>query len=370
MRVISYLPPTLAWACLLGHLGPALGADRPLTRQALIEGLRTEEGLVRSAECWFENVQTPTKANAIPVIREACRLRGEKNYGRFITSEAQAKSRSSLCHWLRSGPKERLEYFDIGAQKSASPRQVQAFDGVAVRSLSIRDGNTIGSVKSVDAAHWNNSNRLHPFTLIWRFNDTPYSEILAEGRDYAAAPVPRGNEVLTRVSVRHPTLDSHSFVFLFGPDCRMLERRVIVLFASEDRPRLNEIHTFAGYERFDNLKGEPIWFPRRAEYHFVAGVLPDGSPAVYETKHIRIRDITFNVDIPDAMFELKLPESAKVYDDLTGQGWLEPGVRPAAVFPEEARPRWLLVGGVVALAAVVTALVVALRIRRRRAAPG
>mgnify|MGYP001577319726 FL=1 len=85
------------------------------------------------------------------------------------------------------------------------------------------------------------------------------------------------------------------------------------------------------------------------------GLHPNGKLVEYLTLNIETKDIKFNMEIPDGVFELRIPSDARVWDGVTGLGWLEPGNRPEMLFPEEARrKRWITVAVVVLLALVLT----------------
>jgi len=108
---------------------------------------------------------------------------------------------------------------------------------------------------------------------------------------------------------------------------------------------------FTQYRAFNDPSGEVISYPMEIVYHYYIGHAPNGTLVETGTKTYTIEDIKFNIDIPDDKFDLKIPKDAKVFDGVTGLGWLPEGERPAALFPEEARQaRWIMFAVIVSLA--------------------
>ncbi|MCI0381053.1 MAG: hypothetical protein L0215_26005 [Gemmataceae bacterium] len=227
----------------------------------------------------------------------------------------------------------------------------------------------IASVDTTKSGHWSDSNHVHPFSLVYVYYERPYSEWVHEGVNFTLAREQHHGRSVTRVAVTNPKNPGNTIILFFGRDGRLIERQIIFQLPSEPKPFVCEIHELSDYETFPNPNGEPIWFPRRAVYHYNMGVHPNGTLVEYLTETIHIKDIKFNVEIPDGVFELPIPSDARVWDGVTGLGWLEPGNRPEMIFPEEAhRKRWLTIGIVVGLGLAVTIAIAWYRRGRRAAA--
>ena len=71
---------------------------------------------------------------------------------------------------------------------------------------------------------------------------------------------------------------------------------------------------FSGFRPYDDGRGNRFWFPSTAMLRYYLGVMPDGSPVQGHAMRIDVGEIEFNVDIPDAKFELEAPEGVPVRD--------------------------------------------------------
>lgn len=140
------------------------------------------------------------------------------------------------------------------------------------------------------------------------------------------------------------------------------------MWNSPTTTKLVEKHTFFDYRSYTDSSGETIWFPHEATYKTYARLPSDGSAIEKSVRKVKIRDIKFNVEIPDEFFELKIPKNAKLYDGVTGLGWLPEGERPDELFPAEARARhwtWAAIG--IFTTALILAFAVVIVRRRRNA---
>ncbi len=337
-----------------------------VTREGVAAWLRHGEGLVKSAECSFEIHQWVTKADDIPAIREACRNRGnEKDYLSYVYNEHDSRVRNNLIHWWRKGEKERNETFIPGDDSEGGKPSTTAFDGQIVRTLGHHEDGIRGSIESIRGAAWNAINRIDPFSFLYQFQNLCYSEIIAKGPEFNCYFIERAGEKYTRVSVAHPKFQWCSFVLEFDNQNRLIERQIIRKVEHDPKPRLHEKHRFFDYKAYQDASGETIWFPHRGEYSYYLGPLNNGGVVEYSSKTIRVRDIKFNVDIPDEKFVLAFPKNAKIYDGLTGAGWLEESVKPSLWDPPKSN--WWRVPLVVICVLFLMAVVVIIIWKKRRA---
>jgi hypothetical protein len=136
------------------------------------------------------------------------------------------------------------------------------------------------------------------------------------------------------------------------------------------KPFAIEVHLFSEYRAFENPVGDPVWFPTHAEYRTNMGITSSDALAENKTLTVDVTEIKFNVDIDDEQFQLLIPRSAKVWDGVTGLGFLKPGDRPEALFPEEAERAFrirVLVTAILIL--FCSGLIVWYRRRRRHRLP-
>ena len=151
---------------------------------------------------------------------------------------------------------------------------------------------------------WGSHNRHYPFSFLYEYQTTKYSDIVQNATDFSIKALPRKTPGHIQISLGHPEIPTKAFVLRFDEKRRLVERRLINHFPDEPRPRLSQKHVFSNYEKYEHSSGEPIWFPQKAVYHFYAGVLADGTPVEYWAKVIEVNELEFNVEIPDEVFVL------------------------------------------------------------------
>lgn len=332
------------------------------SRSAVVNWLRHQEEIVRSSQCEIEVKVSGPRPEMKKLIEDVCRLERKTNY--YMISEQSERKNSYAAKWWRDGVKERY----TKVKMDGSIEDI-AFDGQTVRTLVRKEGDRRGAVDTIESANWSNTNRLHPYSLIYLYYERPYSEVVERGTDFKLTQGRHNNQMLTRVQVSEPKEPTFSVVLFFSKDGRMVERQVIRKLPDDRQRFVREIHILSKFESFPSRTGESIQFPRHATYRYNMGVHPNGTLVEYMTEEIDIRDIQFNIDIPKETFQLRIPRDVEVYDSITGLGLLKPGHRPDALFPEEVnRRRWIAIV-LVMLAAIVTAAVV-WQARRRRAMAG
>jgi hypothetical protein len=207
--------------------------------------------------------------------------------------------------------------------------------------------------------------------MLYQYSDTLYSAIVAAAVDYSSKGMVSNNERRTQITVRHPTLKSGKrFILTFDEGNRLIERQLLHNVPMVQQPVVFEVHRFLDYQAHLDQSGETIWFPRRAEYHYYKEQPVDGKRVEWMTERFTIADVKFNIDIPDHYFTFDPPKNAKVYDGLTGQGWLPAQADQTIWADPQPPPRPTAGWSVWALAALALASVAvlfgALRYRRRR----
>jgi hypothetical protein len=278
------------------------------------------------------------------LIQQACRLRygtgqGTRKVAAFVYSEKDAAARSYTSHWWRRDSKEREERTCGGARAPGDALKgrdyVVAFDGHVVRSLGVKpDGRVVGKMDRPSRL-WNARNRIHPFSFLYQYANMAYSDILEKGTGFRLSAVTIDGKDYSRVSVGHPVDKGKEFVFLLDSKGRTVQRDLLYRLYAPEPPRVHKRFTFHDYREHADPSGEVIWFPHKAVCHGYMDYLPDGRPVENVTKTIIIREIRFNVEIPDEMFTIEFPPGTKVLDRVTGVGLVE-HVQDLDKFREEA----------------------------------
>jgi len=293
----------------------------PASQQEVVAWLQHQESFVRSMECTFENVESPTSPENIPRIHEVCDKHGMDAEQYVYTKELTDKWTCSVG-WYREGSKERWDKFRKAEGQSAhlakDPFRVMAFDGHVARELERGADQIIGSLMTFEDSHFRAAVP-DPFSFLFEYAMIPYSEILAGGTDLRISTVSREGQVFTQVSVRYEP-EKKSFVLLFDNNHRLVERQLIA--HSKSVSGIIEKHTFSDYVRHTDDSGESVWFPHQAVWHHYIGPLPEDPPVEYGKKTLTIKQIKFNVDIPDEKFTIQFPPGTKIYDEISGFGWV------------------------------------------------
>jgi hypothetical protein len=289
----------------------------------------------------------------VPLLRTFFRLKGnEKEANAYIVGDPYAKKHSHHVKWWRRGLLERLEKSEPGTPSKL--HSITTFNGQILRILHYQEAAPFGFVYSAERYGWLSKNRVDPFEFLYVSYNANFSEIVAKGKDFRLDKERRGGQDYVRVTVRHPVYESGGYELLFGKGGLLVERR---LFGVKEKKKtrqwvVEEITSLSNYRRCELPQGGILWFPFRAVIGHYVGQLPDGRLVQWKTQTVTVKDLRFNVDIPGEKFALEFPKDMKVFDGLTGQDrWLEPGVRPAAVFYPEAQARnrlWWIVGTSVA----------------------
>jgi len=359
---------------------PVLSANAAdtLTRDALVALLRHRESLVRTLECRFASSRTATTAQMVRLPRQLYPKEGRgSDYERFLTTPEMARLHNYEVHWWRRAVQERTEKLAVSAT-NGSGRHVgessvtNVFNGEVVRNLARGEEGVFGSIEP--PSRWYSVHQTHPMSLLYKYQNTPYSDLIARSPTCEVSAIQRGGRSYTRVYFHHPTFyssDSSSFVLLFDENDLLLERDCIVKLSQDREPRVYEEHTFSDYRKYADSSGEQIWFPNHAVYHYYAGDLSDGAHVEYMSDDITITDIKFNVPIPDDKFVLEFPKDARVYDEASGVGWLDEAAKRAKSAAELTHPmsptRWALIICSALLAVLITVFVWRRRRRMRHA---
>lgn len=312
---------------VLGSNSAALG-DVP-TRESIVQSLRHQETLVRSAVIEFEVSYHPTRSDQVGLIHQFGRRHGVfKEVTRAILTQEVANQKAYGVRWWRKGEKERVEKFRQGKVVGESADSIEVYDGQFVRRLNRSNGQETGTISTAHSSAWKRTDRLTPFSLIYEWTSIPYSDIVEHGRNYDVTLVPGNGPRFAKVMVGHPTNERRSFMLGFDAEWRIVERETYgpLLFMRDRHDALHKRSEFSDYRRHtDDSSGEAIWFPYRSISQFYLGETPEGTPIPYLAREVNTRRADFNRDIPDDMFVVSFPADADVWDDInTPGGWLGP----------------------------------------------
>src|SRR5690606_20340373 len=96
-------------------------------RAHIVEALRHNEGLVRSAKCEFTWEVAPTDPGMAPLIRQVFADRGAPEEAvHYHTSKKAAEKQSYKAVWWRDGQKERVERYPLNGDTSGEAETTQA----------------------------------------------------------------------------------------------------------------------------------------------------------------------------------------------------------------------------------------------------
>jgi hypothetical protein len=343
---------------------------KPVDRKTIIAWLQHHEGLVRACESSFQLRQLPTSTEMAGLIREVTgNPSGAFGHQIGIFTEETVRKPHFRCQmkWWRKGVKERAENFWMEDDlDNGSYRSALAFDGQIVRRFTPSEHEPgKGSVQTVRSSDWNEMSYRTPYDMLYEFYKTPWSEVVRQGTEFAAEVANHNGKMLTTVSLR-PSKVYQKVVLVFDAEHRMIEQQYTGKPALGKEPQLVTAVTLSDYRPHPDQSGEVIWFPYFALYKGYLGRALNGTLIQSTGTEVQILDIKFNGDIPDSLFDLRFPRNAVVFDGATNLGFLEPGERPAHLFPEQARQRRWLLGGVVGAVIVLALSAFAAWSRRKR----
>ena len=107
---------------------------------------------------------------------------------------------------------------------------------------------------------------------------------------------------------------------VFDKQRRLVSREAIFTQATSlmqldhDQPDVYSRHEFSQFKPYDVGEGRRLWFPSKAVLRYYLGRLPDGSSVQAQAIEVDVRDIEFNLDVPDEKFTIKAPEGVPVHD--------------------------------------------------------
>jgi len=294
------------------------------TRARVADWLQQQEQLVHSAEAEFEEVPAPTDPKKIELIKEVCRRRGdEAEYISYVCTDNVVRTQAYRARWWRKGIKERWEIVRFLAKDGDEVWETtRVFDGSTVRALSVAGAKQVGELETPERAHWNSANRTHPFSLLFEFYGRPYSHLIRNSPDCRVSELVQDGERWTKVAFADPEDPTMRVELLFDGQRRLMERKIFFKLSRDPAPRLYETHRFEDYRSCTDDAGRVIVFPFRALYTYYLEPLPDGTLVDYVTRTITVKDIRFNVDIPDDMFVLEIPKHIPYYDGIYGKRWV------------------------------------------------
>lgn len=327
--------------------------------------LRHQEDQVRSAKFHFREVVLPTPIEWIPLIKVASTFRrGPGSESAYIVTEEQARAMSYERKWFRSGSKEYCETRNLDS--SSTNPTVYAFDGEVVRVLHTQDGQLMGAISTPAKQHWLDSDRDTPYDFFYYFMGDRLSGIVERGSGYSVDSVLHDGRPMTQVSVAHSTRPGFRFVLSF--DERRLLTRNDIYRPEITAPTTSSLYhriDLSDYKAWDDPSGETVWYPYRIESVYFVGATPDGREAPWRKSIFHIESAEFNSDVPDSTFVLGFPPGVRVWDDITGLGWIGDGGPQTGGSPVASRSwvQWVFLLGNILVVGVLVAFVV---VRRRR----
>jgi hypothetical protein len=335
---------------LLILLFPLCGyAQEETLKTAIVNKLRHQEGLLRSAEFTYDCVVSATSADMAALLRKNSTPDWDL-IKQYLVDENKARASSYTAHWWRKGTKERLEIkFKNGTAKTF------AYDGNVSRRVERGRDGVQGVLEPRQGATWLRWHREEPFALLFQCGDMPYSEMIAKGIEEKTKVLDAAEKRHFEIFCRIAEKTNGYFAFVFDKDGRMSERRGYVKH-TKDQLSMDRQYIFTDYSGYLDETGETVWFPKNAVIRFYTDP-GKGAPIVYETETLHFSEIKFNVPIADEHFVLEFPKEGKVLDRLTKRGWLSQEEAPTYwASPPLPRSRgswlWLIGGGLATLTIV------------------
>ena len=210
----------------------------------------------------------------------------------------------------------------------AIPKRAEAFDGEVIRSYQRINNKLYGAI--YPSHRWFSLDREYPFSFLYEFQNTPYSDLLVRSQD-AELTREKGQ---TRVRFTHPDFANMKFDLVFGEDNRLMRRDLISKLEGDLAPRIYRRQSFSGYRRYPLEKGEAVWFPTQADFDSVLGTADDGTLIVHAHIRVTVASLKFNQRLADKLFNIEFPPDCRVRDTRTdalpGRGALRRLLGPAA----------------------------------------
>jgi hypothetical protein len=355
-------------ACRLGSQTIAGNRDnQPVTREKIVDILGHQESLLRSCECLFQTRQLATSPEMVGLIQS--NVNEEIRKGAIWTEEraSQPAFRYQVRLW-RKGAKSRSEIYRLDDNvDDGRYRGVEAFDGLLLRKLatSTSSGVPQGSVETLRYSAWHGRYKYDPYSLICEHFAKPWSEIIAGATGFKAVKDYSHADPIIKVSLDLKK-GYNAVVLKFNPAYQLIERRYFGTPLTGGKTDVVSTENYSDYRSYLDPSGEVIWFPHKVVCQFFLGRTAGGVLLNQSTIQTDVLHVAFNTDIDDAKFVLHFPREAVVFDGVTSLGFLDPGVRPPLVFPEEARKRyWYYSWLGPSLGALILAILGAYLYRRR-----
>jgi hypothetical protein len=293
------------------------------------------------------------------------KFKNRKMPGHFIRTQKDADQWSYQARFWRKGAKQREDRYLPGEDLASATPSIVAFDGQIVRRLSPenKEGQIRGAISTAKSDTWFGSPREDPYTFLYAFYETLYSQLVAESKGFRAElPVPKSGQFHVVFECNSGTLVGYfSLGLVLDERHRIIGRDIYGMDPKKGRS-LREKHVYSEYTAYPDSSRENIWYPNQIVKTVYA------EDIVCLTYSYKINHIEFNVDLADSLFEPEIPNTATVYDGVRGMGWLPPGQRPAALFPDVARhQRWWWTAAIVL--AGLTLVAAGVWFKRRRPAP-
>lgn len=284
--------------------------------------LQNQESKVESARGMVHIEYFPTDEQWIPDIRAENERIGEPLSSFTVTTE-QARKLSNSFEWWRKGPMERWDQYALHDDDGPSI-STTAFDGRIVRTLALREdaSSVVGSIHSRESAEWDAYNRVDPYSLVFEFQNTPYSDLAARSPEYTEELFDSDGITVRKVQFIHPDIPGIGFELTFDSDDRLLSRlyKTKKRWRNDEFLKPRELHRFTKHSLIELEDGETIWFPTEAEYISYNGINDENIPIEFMRRRISLEDLSLNVDIPSQHFVIEFPENAEIFDGLVGLG--------------------------------------------------
>lgn len=311
------------------------------SRRELVARLREVENKIHRAEADYTFTLLPAKTDMKPLIGDIRKSRGESRTPEpSLAVIEHGPSPSCRVHWIRSGTKEWRKSTSLGDRKGRRHVFLEAFDGRIVWSLSLDRKTPLAFLRTPEGASWWHAKRAHPFSSLCDRQDSPYSEIVATSSSFDVREEVVDGKKWTSVEVDLSSDPTTKYRLFFDEQYRLLQRQVL---CHSDKGRLFEVcetDQFLDWVTFENKEGPAIAFPSRLLFSYYLGRHPNGVLLEHSSKEIKINRLVFNPPVADWVFAQNIPASAEVYDGLTDLGYLQPGNRPAHLFPEDSAFAW------------------------------
>jgi hypothetical protein len=303
-------------------------------------------------------------------IHEVLRKRSEESELNSYLFSAREEDEVAVQYW-RDGLRERTERNPLRAKPESKPA-IEAFDGVHIRRLgySERSNSWVGQIVSTSNAGRNVENRRTPFSFLFEFINTPYSDIIRDATSCDSELVTILGKKHTKLTVRPKEKYFPDFELIFDDQHRLVERTLTYISAPTSKAnarKWGQRQSFGDYRQHILPSGERLWFPWTVTYQEYMGELEDGSRAEHVGWRFQLENVSFNEEYPDDLFLIGFPEGSRIFDGVSLMGWIGEDDKPPQPFDNDASDRFYLLLGInVSVLIIIASITVFRRLRARR----